>query len=122
MAPAAVREEEARSTRDSTWAVHRPARTAVRPAAVCGGTVCDGTESYGCGGSNRVGGVGHRDKHTDWVAPVSSGGPAPVVVAAAGTEDWPTRVAKGSMMAGAADGKGLAAGTGNRAVSALTSI
>jgi len=95
---------------------------AVRPAAVCGGTVCDGTESYGCGGNNQVGGVGHRGKHTDWVAPVSSGGPAPVVVAAAGTGDWPTRAAKGNMMVWAADGKGLAAGTGNREVSALTSI
>jgi hypothetical protein len=112
----------ARSTRGSTWAVHQPVRTAARPAVVCGGTVCDGTESFGCGGSSRAGGVGHRGTHTGWVAPASSGEPAPVVVVAVDIGDWPTRVATDSTMEVAADGKGLAAGIGNRAVLALKSI
>lgn len=122
LAPAAVPVAEARSTRDSTWAVHRPVRKAALPAAVCGGTVCDGMASYGCDGSSRVGGAARLDKRTGWVVPVDSGGPAPVVVGAADTGDWPMPAATGSTMAAAADGTGPAAGTGNRAVSGPTSI
>lgn len=97
-------------------------RKAVRPAAVCGGMVCGGTVSYGCDGSSRAGGAALRGTHTDLVAPADSGGPAPGVVGAAGTGDWPMPVATGSTMAGEVDGTGPAAGTDNRAVSAPTSI
>jgi hypothetical protein len=45
-----------------------------------------------------------------------------VVVVAVDIGDWPTRVATDSTMEVAADGKGLAAGIGNRAVLALKSI
>lgn len=74
-----------RSTRGSTSAVHRPVCTAVRPAAVDGGTVCDGMVSSGCGGSNRADGADHRDTRTDSGA-LAGNGPAPEV-AAVGTED-----------------------------------
>jgi len=122
MVPAAVQAAEARSTRDSTWAVHRPVRKAVRPAAVCGETVYDGTASYGCDGSSRAGDAGLPGTHTGLAAPAGSGGPAPVVVGAAGTEDWPMLAAMGSTMAASADGMDPAAGTDNRAVSVPTSI
>jgi len=97
-------------------------RKAVRLAAVCGGMVCGGMVSYGCDGSSRADGVALRGRHTDLVVPAGSGGPAPGVVGAAGTGDWPMPVATGSTMAGAVDGTGPAAGTDNRAVSAPTLI
>jgi len=78
LAPVAVQAAADRSTRGSKLAVHRLARTAARPAVVCDGMVCGGTESYGCGGSSRAGGAARRGTHTGWVAPVGSG-PAPAV-------------------------------------------
>lgn len=120
--PVAVRAVVARSTRGSTWAVRRPARTVVRQAAVCGGTVCGGTASCDCDGSSRVGDAGRRDMHKGWAAPAGSGGLAPEAAAAADTGDWPMPGARGSMKAAAAGGMGLAAGTGNRAALALTWI
>lgn len=113
-APEVVLAAAARSTRDSTWAVHRSVRTAVRQVAVCGGTVCGGTANFGCGGNTRVGGAGHRGKRTDWTAPVDSG-PAPEAVAV-DTGDWPTPAVTGSMTATEADGTGPAAGNGSRVV------
>lgn len=122
----AVREEEAdRSTRGSRSAVlHRLARTAVRPAVVCGGTVCGGTASSDCGGSSRADGAGHRGtRRTGLAAAPAGSGPAPEAGAAQGIGGWPKQAATGSTMAAAADGKSpVAAGNGrNRVVSARTS-
>jgi len=97
-------------------------RKVVQPAAVCGGMVCGGTASYGCDGSSRAGGVALRGTRTDLAAPEGSGGPELGMVGAAGTGDWPMPAATGSTTAAMADGTGPAAGTGNRAVSAPTSI
>lgn len=106
---AAVRAADGRSTRDSTSAVHRPAGTEVRPAAVYGETVCDGMASSGCGGSSRAGGAGHRDTHKGWPVPANSV-PAPAT-RPADIEDWRTPAATGSTTVVAADGTGPAAGT-----------
>lgn len=113
-----------RSTRGgSKSAVRRRWRKVVRPAAVCGGTVCGGMGSCGCGGNSRVGGVVRRDRRTGCLAPADSGAPVPGQLAAvvAGTEGWRKPAATDSTTAAVADGTGFAARTGIRAASAPTS-
>lgn len=88
-------------------------RTAAQQEAVCDGMVCDGMANFGCGGSNRVDGAGHRGKCTGWTAPADSGPATAAVVADTG--DWLTPAGTGSMTATEVDGTGPAADNGSRA-------
>lgn len=109
-----------RSTRDSTWAVHRQASMAELPAAVGGGTVCGGTANCGCGGNSRADGAGHRDRRTGSVVPADSEPALEAAAVVAGTGGWPKLAATGSMTGLAEGGTGPAADNGSRVASART--
>lgn len=99
-----------RSIRGSTSAVHRPAGTVVRPAAVYGERVYDGTASCGYDENSRAGGAGRRDTRKGWPVPANS--VLAPVTRPADIGDWRTLAAMGSTTEVAVDGTGPVAGTG----------